>query len=168
MPCRAAPRGRDDRPYRRGVGIALFNRAGLVFVARRIDTEPEAWQLPQGGIDEGERPRDAALRELAEETGVREAEIVAEAPGWLRYDLPRALRDHMWNGRFRGQTLKFFAARFAGRDADIDLAASKHPEFSAWRWVPLADAPALIVPFKRTVYEAVAAAFAPLAKPGRA
>jgi putative (di)nucleoside polyphosphate hydrolase len=154
-------------PYRRGVGVALFNREGLVFVARRVDTEPEAWQMPQGGIAAGERPRDAARRELAEETGIVDAEFAAETRGWLAYDLPPALRARVWRGRFRGQRQKWFAMRFAGRDRDIDLAASAHPEFSAWRWVALAETPRLIVPFKRAIYERVAAEFASLARPAR-
>jgi putative (di)nucleoside polyphosphate hydrolase len=155
----------DRRPYRRGVGIALFNRDGLVFVANRIDTKGRSWQMPQGGIDDGEEPRDAARRELAEETGIEDAEILGAMRGWLTYDLPPAFAARVWRGRFRGQKQKWFAMRFTGRDRDIDLAASKHPEFSAWRWVPLADTPRLIVPFKRPVYERVAAEFAPLARP---
>lgn len=147
-------------PYRRGVGIALFNRAGEVFVAKRIDTAAEAWQMPQGGIDKGESPRAAARRELAEETGIRAAEIIGESKDWIPYDLPRHLVGKAWRGRFRGQLQKWFAMAFTGDDADIDLAASKHPEFSAWRWVPLAETPALIVPFKRPLYEAVVAEFA--------
>jgi len=144
--------------YRRGVGIMLLNRQRLAFVGRRIDT-PGAWQMPQGGIDDGESPRQAALRELKEEIGTDKAEILAESAQWLRYDLPGA-EDGMrlWGGRYRGQEQKWFAMRFTGTDADIDL-ATHHPEFDAWRWLPTAELPALIVPFKRALYEAVLAEF---------
>jgi putative (di)nucleoside polyphosphate hydrolase len=148
-------------PYRRGVGIALFDREGRVFVAERIDT-PGAWQMPQGGIDPDEEPWPAALRELKEEIGTEKAEYLAET-GWLRYDLPPDLVGHVWRGRYRGQEQKWFAARFTGRDADIDLRTHSHPEFRAWRWARLAELPDLIVPFKRDLYRAVAEAFAPFA-----
>ena len=148
-------------PYRPCVGLMLFNRAGLVFVARRIDMPSEAWQMPQGGIDKGEKPRKAALRELREEIGTDKAEIVAESQGWRPYDLPRELQGVLWKGRFRGQTQKWFLLRFTGKDADIDI-ATEHPEFLEWKWVELADVPRLIVPFKRKVYEEVVAEFGPL------
>jgi putative (di)nucleoside polyphosphate hydrolase len=146
----------------------LFNRERLVFVARRIDTISETWQMPQGGIDRGESPRAAALRELAEETGIRAAEIVAETTDWITYDLPPRLIGKAWGGRFRGQRQKWFALRFTGRDDEIDLAASGHPEFSAWRWVPLADTPGMTVQFKRALYERLAAEFARFAAPSAA
>jgi putative (di)nucleoside polyphosphate hydrolase len=152
-------------PYRRGVGIVLFNRHGLVFVATRIDTPGDAWQMPQGGIDRGEQPRTAALRELEEETGIRQAEFLAESREWFPYDLPKHLIGKAWRGRFRGQLQKWFALAFTGSDSDIDLGASRHPEFSRWRWVPLAETPTLIVPFKRDLYTRVAEEFAPLAVP---
>ena len=147
--------------YRRGVGIMLLNRDGKVFVGRRIDQEEEAWQMPQGGIDRGETPRDAAFRELREETGTDKAEIVAEAKDWLTYDLPGALRGRLWRGRYVGQKQKWFAMRFQGRDGDIDL-ATHHPEFSAWRWVGHDQLVTLIVPFKRALYGDVLAEFAHL------
>jgi putative (di)nucleoside polyphosphate hydrolase len=152
-------------PYRKGVGIALFNRQGLVFVAERIDA-PGAWQMPQGGIDPDEEPWPAALRELGEEIGTSKADRLAET-GWLRYDLPADLIRHVWRGRYRGQEQKWFAARFTGDDSDIDLEADRHPEFRAWRWAPLESLPGMIVPFKRPLYDAVVAAFASLAGAAR-
>lgn len=147
--------------YRRGVGIMLLNRDGKVFVGRRIDQEEEAWQMPQGGIDRGETPRDAAFRELREETGTDKADVVAESKDWLTYDLPGALRGRLWRGRYVGQKQKWFAMRFQGRDEDIDL-ATHHPEFSAWRWVGHDQLVTLIVPFKRALYGDVLAEFAHL------
>ncbi len=149
-------------PYRRGVGVALFNGAGKVFAAERIDT-PGAWQMPQGGIDKHEEPWPAALRELKEEIGTAKAERLDET-GWLRYELPPHLLGHAWHGKYRGQEQKWFAARFTGAEADIDLAADKHPEFSAWRWASLNELPDLIVPFKRDLYRAIVEAFARLGR----
>lgn len=149
----------DLRPYRPGVGVMLMNREGLIFVARRIDMTDEAWQMPQGGIDAGESPAQAALRELKEEIGTDKAEILAETPEWIAYDLPAELRDKVWGGRFRGQRQKWLLCRFTGSDADIDLDRDQHPEFSAWRWIAPEELPRLIVPFKRALYERVLAAF---------
>jgi putative (di)nucleoside polyphosphate hydrolase len=145
--------------YRRNVGIMLLNRQGLAWVGRRLD-HTEAWQMPQGGIDDGESPAEAALRELAEEIGTAQVEILCETPGWLTYDLPPELARRMWRGRWRGQAQRWFAMRFTGTDRDIDIATA-HPEFDAWRWLPRADLPRLIVPFKRPIYEAVLAEFEP-------
>ena len=145
-------------PYRPCVGMALFNRDGQVFVGRRIDQTAEAWQMPQGGIDEGEDPRATALRELAEEIGTGKAEIIGESRDWLTYDLPPDLIGKVWQGRFRGQRQKWFAMRFLGRDRDINLQTA-HPEFDQWRWLPFEEVPALIVPFKRRLYEQVVAEF---------
>jgi putative (di)nucleoside polyphosphate hydrolase len=147
--------------YRPCVGLMLVDRLGRVFVARRIDMPSEAWQMPQGGIDAGESPREAALRELREEIGTPKAEIVAESPRWRAYDLPPELQGRLWGGRFRGQTQKWFLLRFLGEDDDIDI-ATEHPEFLEWKWAPLAEVPRLIVPFKRSVYEDVVAEFRPL------
>jgi putative (di)nucleoside polyphosphate hydrolase len=151
-------------PYRRGVGAVLFNDDGRVLVARRIDTAGDAWQLPQGGVHADEKPRKAVLRELAEEIGTGDAEIVAKSSGWLRYDLPEPLVGRVWGGRYRGQKQRWFALRFKGADTDIDLDASGHPEFEAWRWVSIEELPALAVPFKRRLYERIVAEFLHLAK----
>jgi putative (di)nucleoside polyphosphate hydrolase len=139
-------------PYRPGVGVLLLNAEGKVFVGRRIDTTAEAWQLPQGGIDPGENPREAALRELEEETGVTLVEILAESRGWLTYDLPAEIAGKVWGGRFRGQRQKWFAMRFLGDDRDIDIQTA-HPEFDAWRWADLDEVPAQIVAFKHSLYQ---------------
>jgi len=142
---RQAPR------YRRGVGIMLLNRRNEVFVAQRHDFSTDAWQMPQGGIDKGESPREAALRELKEETGTDKAEILAEAKRWLSYDFPPELRERFRRGRFAGQRQMWFAMRFTGKDSDIDL-ETEHPEFKTWKWVAPKELPRLIVPFKRQVY----------------
>jgi putative (di)nucleoside polyphosphate hydrolase len=142
----------DTLRYRPAVGIMLLNRKGEVFVARRIDMPmTPAWQMPQGGIDPGETPRQAALRELQEEIGTDKAEILGESRGWLKYDLPAELAGGIWGGRFRGQRQKWFVMRFTGDDRDIDL-ATEHPEFDLWQWVAPARLPELIVPFKRQLY----------------
>ncbi len=157
-------------PYRPNVGAVLFNRDGLVFVARRADlpnAEGEAggWQLPQGGIDEGEDPRGAVLRELAEEIGTDRAEIIGEHPDWLIYDLPRHLVGVALKGRYRGQRQRWFALRFTGDDRDIRLDLDPHPEFDAWRWTRLQELPALAVNFKRPIYEILTRSFARFATP---
>lgn len=151
----------DARPYREGVGIALLNRDDLVFVGQRIDQTAEAWQMPQGGIDPGEDPLQAALREMEEEIGVPKklAEVIAESRGWLSYDLPADLADKVWGGRYRGQRQKWYLARFRGRDSDINIETA-HPEFKEWRWLPFRQLPELIVPFKRPIYELIVAEFA--------
>ena len=152
-------------PYRQNVGVMLINHAGEVFVGQRLDSEVAAWQMPQGGIDKGEDPRTAALRELEEETGVSRGlvEIVAETEGWVAYDLPHDLVPKIWKGRYRGQEQKWFLMRFKGTDADVKI-DQEHPEFSAWRWIAPADLAGQIVPFKRAVYEAVLAEFAAFLK----
>jgi putative (di)nucleoside polyphosphate hydrolase len=149
-------------PYRQGVGLMMFNRAGLVFVARRIDMPSEAWQMPQGGIDPGEAPRHAAMRELKEEVGTDKAEIIAESRDWYAYDLPPDLQGWLWGGRYRGQRQKWFALRFTGEDGEINI-ATEHREFLAWKWTPVSTLPELIVPFKHNLYVALVAEFAHLA-----
>lgn len=139
--------------YRPGVGVMLLNRQGLVFVGQRLDSSVEAWQMPQGGIDEGEEPYTAALRELGEETGVAPdlVELVAETRGWLTYDLPDELIGKLWSGRYRGQRQKWYALRFLGSDEDVHIETA-HPEFRAWKWAPPHTLESLIVPFKRALY----------------
>ncbi len=149
--------------YRPCVGIALFDRRGLVFAGRRLDMPFDAWQMPQGGIDAGETPRRAALRELVEETGTDKAEIVAEIDDWLAYDLPPELAARSWGGRYRGQRQKWFALAFAGADSDIVLDAHE-AEFAAWQWMKLGEVARGIVAFKREVYARVAEEFAPIAR----
>ena len=147
-------------PYRRGVGVMVLNRDGLVLVARRIDMPSEAWQMPQGGIDGRESPIEAARRELCEEIGTCNGEFLGESRDWYSYDLPAELAGKLWRGRFRGQTQKWFAFRFAGDDSEINL-ETETPEFLAWKWVEPDEVPRLIVPFKRDIYAAILTEFAP-------
>lgn len=152
-------------PYRPNVGAVLFNAAGLILVARRADMPnaegaPGGWQLPQGGMDAGEDPAVAVFRELEEEIGTAKAEILAEHPEWLNYDLPPELIGKALGGKYRGQTQKWFALRFLGVDADIRLDLDPHPEFDAWRWARLAELPGMAVPFKRAIYDRLAVDFA--------
>lgn len=149
-------------PYRPNVGIMLINPQGLIFAAQRLDSAVPAWQMPQGGVDEGEDPRHAALRELGEEIGVPPAlvQVVDETPGWLTYDLPHDIVPKIWKGRFRGQRQKWFLLRYLGQDAQIDI-EREHPEFSEWRWIDAASMIEAIVPFKRDIYRQVVAAFRP-------
>ncbi len=163
-----------DLPYRRSAGVMLINNNGAAFIGRRKKSREASlvagheWQMPQGGIDDGEEPLEAALRELYEETNISSTSLIAEAPIWLSYDLPGEATGR-WRGRYRGQTQKWFLLRFLGEESEIDIhspAGGAHPpEFEAWRWERLEALPELVVPFKRKVYEEVVAAFAPLAKP---
>jgi putative (di)nucleoside polyphosphate hydrolase len=168
----AMARDITNLPYRACVGVALFNAAGLVFVGKRRTDKMGAgheggyaWQMPQGGIDPGEDPLQAALRELYEETNIRSVELIAEAPDWYRYELPLEVMGRALKGRYRGQTQKWFAFRFTGDEAEINVHAPgggvHRPEFGDWRWDRLENLPGMIVPFKRGVYEKVVTAFAP-------
>ncbi|MFQ5565462.1 MAG: RNA pyrophosphohydrolase [Paracoccaceae bacterium] len=153
----------DALPYRPCVGLVILDAAGRIFAGQRIDGMYDAWQMPQGGIDAGETPRQAALRELAEETGIApdKAEIIRESRGWLAYDLPRHLVPRLWGGRFRGQKQRWFALRFNGADRDVNIATAE-PEFRAWAWMAPGELIGCIVPFKRDTYTRVFAEFADL------
>ncbi len=146
----------EPLPYRPCAGIMLLNAQGQVFVGQRRDASVEAWQMPQGGIDPGEDAETAALRELGEETGIApdKVELIAIAPHDLTYDLPPELVGKLWKGRYRGQIQRWFLYRFLGKDNDVDI-ATRHPEFTAWRWIDPATLPDVIVPFKRDLYAQV-------------
>ena len=150
----------EKLPYRPCVGVVLIDRRGMIFAGRRKDTDAPAWQMPQGGIDKGEDPEAAALRELQEEAGVRpdRVEVMGRTPDWVTYDLPPELLGKVWGGKYRGQKQLWFLLRFLGEDAEIDI-ATEHPEFRDWRWVTADEMLEAIVPFKRAVYAEVVAAF---------
>jgi len=159
----------EDLPFRPCVGLAVFNRAGRVFIGRRSEgpehiDEIHVWQMPQGGIDDGEDPWPAALRELFEETSIRSVERLGAIEDWLSYDLPRDIVGAAWGGRYRGQTQKWFALRFTGDDGEINISSpgggAHPPEFIAWKWEEMAKLPDLVVPFKRPVYERIVREFA--------
>lgn len=148
-------------PYRPCVGLMILNQSGLVWIGRRVDARTQGsvgswWQMPQGGIDDGETPEAAALREMREETGMRNGRIIGESARWYPYDLPANLQSRVWGGKYRGQTQKWFAIRFTGSDSEIDISPAEHEaEFADWRWAPVGEVLQLIVPFKRDVYAAV-------------
>ncbi len=158
----------ENLPYRPCAGMMVINRAGRVFIGRRAGgpehvDETHVWQMPQGGVDDGEDPYPAALRELYEETNIRSVEKLGEIHEWLTYDLPREIAGQAWKGRYRGQKQKWFCFRFTGEDDEIDIenpGGGHEPEFIDWRWEPMQNLPGLIIPFKRKVYERVVAAFA--------
>ena len=146
-------------PYRPCVGAALFNYNGYVWVGKRalqiaIESD-EFWQMPQGGIEDGETPEIAVLREIREETGLENIEIISEIKEWLYYDLPRNLVNKIWNGQYRGQRQKWFAVKFKGEDKDVCLTGQKKPEFSEWKWARLCELPDLVVPFKLEIYKTI-------------
>ncbi|NDF12759.1 MAG: RNA pyrophosphohydrolase [Proteobacteria bacterium] len=151
------------KPYRSGVGMMLINRDGKIFAARRIDTRSEAWQMPQGGIDRGETPLEAALRELKEEVGTDNVEVIAESKDWYQYDLPDYLAAKLWKGKFQGQRQKWFAMRFLGKDSEINI-ATERPEFCEWKWTNHKELPDLIVHFKRDLYRDVIREFSSFIK----
>lgn len=162
----------DSLPYRPCAGITVFNRAGLVFIGRRaggaehVDAT-HVWQMPQGGIDEGEDPYRAALRELYEETNIKTVEKLGEIDEWLTYDIPQAIGTVAWRGKYRGQKQKWYALRFTGEEREINItnpAGGHKPEFIDWRWTKIDDLPELVVPFKRETYERVLKEFARFAR----
>jgi putative (di)nucleoside polyphosphate hydrolase len=163
----------SERGYRPCVGIMVLNAGGLVWVGQRSDTPGDAegrgawWQMPQGGIDEGEDPERAAYRELYEETGMRTVKVVASIASWLTYDLPPQLQGKAWGGRYRGQKQRWFLMRFNGSESEINIlpAPGHEREFDTWRWAPAGELLELVVPFKRPVYAAVMGEFGPLALP---
>lgn len=149
-------------PYRPCVGVMLVNKHGQAFVGQRIDNNQDAWQMPQGGVDKGEDPQDAAFRELCEETGVTrdKIDLIAQTNEWQTYDLPLDLVPKIWKGRYRGQKQLWYLFRFKGTDADISI-ETEIPEFSAWKWLDVSDLSSKIVPFKRQLYENVVAELTP-------
>ena len=147
-----------DRPYRACVGIMLINDNGQIFGGQRIDNRAEAWQMPQGGIDDGEDVETACFREMKEEIGTNKAEILRIHPDWLNYDIPEALANRLWSGAYRGQMQKWVALRFLGSDSDIDI-ETEEPEFISWQWLSPEELVQRAVPFKQDVYRNLMAAF---------
>lgn len=145
---------RYNLPYRPGIGMMIINKKKEVFVAKRIDTKMQAWQMPQGGINLGETPSKAAFREMQEEIGTSNAKILAESKIWYSYDIPKFLINKLWDGQYRGQKQKWFLMEFEGKDSDINV-ATNNPEFSDWKWTNIQELQDVIVPFKKKLYKAV-------------
>ncbi len=150
-----------DLPYRLGVGMMILDSKNRVFVGKRIDTKIDAWQMPQGGINPGETPSKAAIREMCEEIGSDKGDIIAESKQWYSYDLPKSLTPKLWGGSFRGQKQKWFLIRFTGTDNDINV-NTEQPEFSSWRWINYKELSHIVIPFKRKLYSSVMEEFLPL------
>ena len=146
---------RVNLPYRKGVGLMIVNKKLEVFVGLRIDSKQEAWQMPQGGIDEGEESVEAVFREMEEETGTRNAKIIAETDHWYNYDLPDYLIPKLWNGKYRGQQQKWYLLEFLGEDSEFNISASKNAEFMQWKWTKMEELPNIIIAFKRDLYISV-------------
>ena len=149
------------RPYRSCVGLLVFNKIGQVFCGQRLDNKAEAWQLPQGGIDEGETPIEAGFRELKEETSIVNVEFVSEYPEWLNYDIPLPLANALWEGKFRGQTQRWLLFSFTGIDNEININTS-HPEFKNWEWINPTQLPLKAISFKQEIYSKINKAFIPI------
>ena len=162
----------EDLPYRPCAGLCVINRKGLVFIGRRTDgpehtDDTHVWQMPQGGIDEGEKPYPAALRELYEETSIKSVEKLGQIRNWVTYDIPKNIGSKAWKGKYRGQKQKWYALRFTGKDSEINVetpGGGHDPEFVEWRWEPMKNLPELVVPFKSDTYEQVVKAFSKFAK----
>ena len=153
----------EELPYRLGVGMMLLNKENKVFVGKRIDTRSEAWQMPQGGVDEGENLQEAALRELEEEVGTNKVKLVEISSNWYFYDIPQELISTMWDGKYRGQKQKWFVFRLCTDDSDINI-NTKHPEFCQWKWIDIEQLPEVIVFFKRDIYQSIVDEFKYLVK----
>lgn len=150
----------DLLPYRPGVGMMIINKEKMIFVAKRMDTKIQAWQMPQGGIDIGETPSKAAMREMEEEIGTAKGQIIAESKNWYSYDIPKFLIHKLWNGNYKGQRQKWFLIEYTGSDSDINL-RTQNPEFTEWRWAHLKELPEIIIPFKKRLYDSVIKEFNP-------
>ena len=144
----------QSKPYRNCVGLVVINKDGHVFIGKRIDSSLNAWQMPQGGIEASENPKEAGLREMEEEIGTRNVQLVGEMGAWLNYDIPQKLSQRLWNGKYRGQTQKWLAFRFLGSNDEINI-KTENPEFIEWKWEDHKKLPELAVPFKRNIYEKV-------------
>ena len=142
------------KSYRRCVGLVIINKDGLVFVGKRIDSNLNAWQMPQGGIEKGESPRNAGLREMKEEIGTNNVKLIGEIDNWLNYDIPQKLSSKLWNGKYRGQTQKWLAFQFLGNDDEINI-NTEDPEFKEWQWVEHKNLVNLAVPFKKDIYKKI-------------